>query len=50
VPIRVKLPVESRRDFSTLENLPVPTVTGDTVPLSRVARSVWVGADLDPAL
>ncbi|EGD60258.1 hypothetical protein Y88_2132 [Novosphingobium nitrogenifigens DSM 19370] len=37
VPIRVKLPVESRRDFSTLENLPVPTVTGDTVPLSRVA-------------
>lgn len=37
VPIRVKLPVQSRRDFSTLENLPVPTVTGDTVPLSRVA-------------
>jgi multidrug efflux pump subunit AcrB len=37
VPIRVKLPVESRRDLSTLENLPVPTVTGDSVPLSRVA-------------
>ncbi len=37
VPIRVKLPVESRRDMSTLENLPVPTVTGDSVPLSRVA-------------
>ena len=37
VPIRVKLPVESRRDLTTLENLPVPTVTGDSVPLSRVA-------------
>jgi len=37
VPIRVKLPVESRRDLSTLENLPVPTATGGSVPLSRVA-------------
>ncbi|WP_420381226.1 efflux RND transporter permease subunit [Novosphingobium sp.] len=37
IPIRVKLPVESRRDLATLENLPVPTVTGDSVPLSRVA-------------
>ncbi len=37
VPIRVKLPVESRRDLSTLENLPVPTVSGESVPLSRVA-------------
>jgi multidrug efflux pump subunit AcrB len=37
VPIRVKLPIESRRDLTTLENLPVPTVTGDSVPLSRVA-------------
>ena len=37
VPIRVKLPVASRRDLSTLENLPVPTITGDSVPLSRVA-------------
>jgi multidrug efflux pump subunit AcrB len=37
VPIRVKLPVQSRRDMTTLENLPVPTVTGDSVPLSRVA-------------
>ena len=37
VPIRVKLPVESRRDMTTLENLPVPTMAGDTVPLSRVA-------------
>jgi len=37
VPIRVKLPPQSRRDLTTLENLPVPTVTGDSVPLSRVA-------------
>jgi len=37
VPIRVKLPVESRRDIATLENLPVPTLSGDSVPLSRVA-------------
>ena len=37
VPIRVELPVQSRRDLTTLENLPVPTVTGDSVPLSRVA-------------
>jgi len=37
IPIRVKLPIESRRDMTTLENLPVPTVTGDSVPLSRVA-------------
>ena len=37
VPIRVKLPVASRRDMTTLENLPVPTTMGDTVPLSRVA-------------
>lgn len=37
VPIRVKLPVGSRREFATIENLPVPTVTGGSVPLSRVA-------------
>jgi multidrug efflux pump subunit AcrB len=37
VPIRVKLPVSSRRDLSTLENLPVPTISGGSVPLSRVA-------------
>ncbi len=37
VPIRVKLPADARRDMTTLENLPVPTVTGDSVPLSRVA-------------
>lgn len=38
VPIRVKLPVESRRDLSTIENLPVPTAAGGSVPLSRVAE------------
>ena len=37
VPIRVKLPLESRRDLSTIEDLPVPTISGGTVPLSRVA-------------
>jgi multidrug efflux pump subunit AcrB len=38
VPIRVRLPEDSRRDISTLENLPVPTSSGDSVPLSRVAE------------
>jgi multidrug efflux pump subunit AcrB len=38
VPIRVKLPVASRRDLSTLENLAVPTISGGSVPLSRVAE------------
>ncbi|WP_374407089.1 efflux RND transporter permease subunit [Pelagerythrobacter sp.] len=37
IPIRVKLPEQSREDMSTIENLPVPTRTGGTVPLSRVA-------------
>ncbi len=37
VPIRVILPKSSRRDLSTIANLPVPTVSGDSVPLSRVA-------------
>ncbi len=38
IPIRVRLPVESRRDLSTLQNLPVPTASGGSVPLSRVAE------------
>ena len=37
VPIRVKLPLDSRRDLSTIENLPVQTATGLSVPLARVA-------------
>jgi multidrug efflux pump subunit AcrB len=38
VPIRVMLPETSRRDLSTIENLPVPTTNGGSVPLSRVAQ------------
>jgi multidrug efflux pump subunit AcrB len=38
IPIRVMLPESSRRDLSTIENLPVPTATGGSVPLSRVAE------------
>lgn len=38
VPIRVMLPESSRRDFSTIENLPVQTASGGSVPLSRVAE------------
>ena len=37
IPIRVKLPVESREDLTTIKNLPVPISTGGSVPLSRVA-------------
>jgi multidrug efflux pump subunit AcrB len=38
VPIRVMLPENSRRDLSTIKNLPVPTASGGSVPLSRVAE------------
>jgi multidrug efflux pump subunit AcrB len=38
IPIRVKLPEQSREDMTTIENLPVPTRFGTTVPLSRVAE------------
>ncbi|MEO1045964.1 MAG: efflux RND transporter permease subunit [Pseudomonadota bacterium] len=37
IPIRVMLPQSSRQDLSTIENLPVPTASGGSVPLSRVA-------------
>ncbi|MEE4201154.1 efflux RND transporter permease subunit [Erythrobacter sp.] len=37
IPIRVRLSDEARTDLTTIENLPVPTATGGTVPLSRVA-------------
>ena len=37
IPIRVRLPESSRSDISTIENLPVPTASGGSVPLSRVA-------------
>jgi multidrug efflux pump subunit AcrB len=38
VPIRVMLPENSRRDLQTIRNLPVPTASGGSVPLSRVAE------------
>ena len=38
VPIRVSLSEDSRRTLSTLENLPVPTSTGGSVPLKTVAE------------
>lgn len=37
IPIRVMLPEASRADMSTIENLPVQTADGGSVPLSRVA-------------
>ena len=37
VPIRVMLPETSRRDLDTIRNLPVPTTSGGSIPLSRVA-------------
>src|SRR5690606_11282819 len=37
VPIRVVLPKTSRQDLSTIQNLPVPTANGGSVPLKRVA-------------
>jgi len=38
VPIRVRMPEQARRDLSNIANLPVPTASGGTVPLSRVAE------------
>ncbi len=38
VPITVSLSENSRRDLSTLENLPVPTSGGGSVPLKSVAE------------
>jgi len=37
IPIRVSLPEKSRSDLTTLENLPVPTSSGASVPLKSVA-------------
>jgi len=37
IPIRVSLLQSSRRDLTTLENLPVPTASGTAVPLKTVA-------------
>ncbi|WP_324740746.1 efflux RND transporter permease subunit [Tsuneonella sp. CC-YZS046] len=38
VPIRVILPKYARRDIATIKNLPVPTASGASVPLKRVAE------------
>lgn len=38
IPIRVALAESSRRNLSTIENLPVPTARGGTVPLKVVAE------------
>ncbi len=38
VPIVVALPESSRTDLATLENLPVPTASGGSVPLKSVAE------------
>ena len=37
IPIRVKLSEDARSRLSTIENLPVQTINGGVVPLSRVA-------------
>jgi multidrug efflux pump subunit AcrB len=37
VAIRVRMPEDARRDLANLANLPVPTISGGSVPLSRVA-------------
>ena len=34
----MRLPVEARRNLANIANLPVPTASGGTVPLSRVAE------------
>jgi multidrug efflux pump subunit AcrB len=38
IPITVSLSENARRDLSTLQNLPVPTARGDSVPLKSVAE------------
>ncbi|WP_374525289.1 efflux RND transporter permease subunit [Sphingopyxis sp.] len=38
IPIRVLLSEDSRRSLATIENLPVPTARGTTVPLKSVAE------------
>ena len=43
IPIRVSLDENSRRNLATIENLPVPTASGSTVPL-RVVADVGFGA------
>ncbi len=45
IPIRVSLPENARHDLTTLENLPVPTAAGASVPLEDRRRpEFWAGA------
>ena len=44
IPIRVSLPERSRGDLTTLENLPVPTSSGASVPCSSRAKTEMVGS------
>ncbi|MBX7528304.1 efflux RND transporter permease subunit [Qipengyuania vesicularis] len=37
IPIRVRLPENAREDITTIENLPVPTANGTSVPLGRIS-------------
>ena len=37
VPIAVRLPADAREDLTTIENLPVPTSRGGSVPLGSIA-------------
>jgi multidrug efflux pump subunit AcrB len=37
IPIRVRLPEGDRRDLTTLQNMPVPTLSGSSVPLGSIA-------------
>jgi multidrug efflux pump subunit AcrB len=37
IPIRVAIAEDSRKDIATIENMPVPTVSGGSVPLKVVA-------------
>ena len=43
IPIRVALAEDSRKDIGTIQNLPVPTVSGGSVPL-RVVADISFGA------
>ena len=38
VPIRVRLSEDARRNLSSIQNLPVPTSSGGSVPLSSIAQ------------
>lgn len=43
IPIRVLIDERARQDIATIENLPVPTITGGSVPL-KVVADIGLGA------